>query len=155
MQGGREQGGNRARKMALGSCTDHGVTLIGQARSVPSLLPPPPLFRFSLRSACRCIKFSPAPLDLLAFSENEDVVHVVDMRRLNLMQDLDVSCRAEAAAASAAAAGAGAGEGSSGLADAASEAAEATTTAAEAITVVAVAARPLPLPPDKRCITYA
>ena len=96
----------------------------------------PLLFRFSFRSACRCIKFSPAPLDLLAFSENEDVVHVVDMRRLDVMQNLDVCCRAEAeaAAAAVAAGGAGAGEGSiGGLAEAAAEAAE--EDAAIAVTV--------------------
>ena len=42
--------------------------------------------RFMLQSACRCVKFSPAPLDLLAFTENEDFVHVVDLRRLDVMQ---------------------------------------------------------------------
>ncbi|GAX81066.1 hypothetical protein CEUSTIGMA_g8501.t1 [Chlamydomonas eustigma] len=48
------------------------------------------IHKYTLQTACRCIKFSPAPLDLLAFSENEDYVHVVDMRRLEAMQHLDV-----------------------------------------------------------------
>lgn len=34
-------------------------------------------------SACRNIKFSPSPVDLLAFSEHENFCHIIDARSLS------------------------------------------------------------------------
>mmetsp|Transcript_14085 Transcript_14085/g.30534 ORF Transcript_14085/g.30534 Transcript_14085/m.30534 type:complete len:360 (-) Transcript_14085:671-1750(-) len=47
--------------------------------------------KYKLQSAGRCVKFSPGPLDLLAFTEHEECAHVVDVRRLDVMQHLCVA----------------------------------------------------------------
>lgn len=59
-----------------------------------------PAVRLSCQSAARCVKFSPNPLDLLAFTEHRNYLHLVDCRmwanrqvikvRDDLTQDVDI-----------------------------------------------------------------
>eukprot|EP00879_Flechtneria_rotunda_P017916 GHRR01018778.1.p1 GENE.GHRR01018778.1~~GHRR01018778.1.p1 ORF type:complete len:320 (+),score=107.99 GHRR01018778.1:118-1077(+) len=56
------------------SCHQDGAVAVWDQRSGACVA------RLALASAARCIKFSPAPLDLLAVSEHEDRVCLVDAR---------------------------------------------------------------------------
>mmetsp|Transcript_17434 Transcript_17434/g.49023 ORF Transcript_17434/g.49023 Transcript_17434/m.49023 type:complete len:334 (-) Transcript_17434:439-1440(-) len=47
-----------------------------------------PLAKFSTALACRSVKFSRGPIDLLAFSEHESSVHLVDARTFGTQQTL-------------------------------------------------------------------
>ncbi|GFR47021.1 hypothetical protein Agub_g8705 [Astrephomene gubernaculifera] len=48
--------------------------------------------KYRLSTACRNVKFSAGVVDLMAFAEHEDLVHVVDVRQWNSFQDLNAGC---------------------------------------------------------------
>ncbi|GLI70916.1 hypothetical protein VaNZ11_015944 [Volvox africanus] len=48
--------------------------------------------RYQLTTACRNVKFSPGVMDLMAFAEHEDTVHIVDVRQWANVQLLNAGC---------------------------------------------------------------
>jgi len=50
-----------------------------------------PMAKFTTSLACRSIKFSKGPIDLMAFSEHESNVHLVDARSFNSQQTITVA----------------------------------------------------------------
>eukprot|EP00803_Ostreobium_quekettii_P009927 evm.model.scf_862.7 EVM.evm.TU.scf_862.7 scf_862:60699-61708(-) len=49
-----------------------------------------PVHKFACGAPCRSVKFSAAPMDLMAFAEETDVVHLVDTRKWSQQQLLRV-----------------------------------------------------------------
>lgn len=68
----------------LAAVSQDGVMAVWDVRSSTRVA----LMRRPAGTACRNIKFSPGPVDLLAFSEQKDAVHVVDARRWDAYQSL-------------------------------------------------------------------
>lgn len=46
--------------------------------------------RIKTGCSCRCVKFSPSPMDLVAFSEDRGVCHLVDTRNMSTRQTLKI-----------------------------------------------------------------
>eukprot|EP00803_Ostreobium_quekettii_P000127 evm.model.scf_11.6 EVM.evm.TU.scf_11.6 scf_11:37943-41268(+) len=55
-----------------------------------------PVVRFKCSAPCRSVKFSTAPMDLMMFAEETNVVHLVDIRKWNQQQLLRMQGNSEA-----------------------------------------------------------